>query len=104
MTDNTEVANVTLINTLQMVFLCTYQICVRVPLLTVLVSMKSDGDISKAILHQLLAISTEDLPVSFNPNKATGSDNISTRALAVSAEALAVPLTNLISHCIAANA
>lgn len=45
MTDKTEVANVTLINTLQMVFLCTYQICVRVPLLTVLVSMKSDGDI-----------------------------------------------------------
>jgi len=45
--DNTEVANV--INTLQTVFLRTYQLCVRVTLLTMLVSMKSDGDISASI-------------------------------------------------------
>ena len=46
----------------------------------------------------------KDLLVSLNPNKATGSDNISPRVLAVSSEALAVPVTNLINHCLAANA
>ena len=45
----------------------------------------------------------KDLLVSINPNKATGSDNISPRVLAVSSEALAVPLINLINQCIAAN-
>lgn len=46
----------------------------------------------------------KDLLVSINPDKATGSDNISPRVLAVSSEALAVPLINLINHCIVANA
>ena len=46
----------------------------------------------------------KDLLVSLNRNKATGSDNISRLVLAVSSEGLAVPLTNLINHCIAANA
>ena len=46
----------------------------------------------------------KDLLVSLKPNKATGSDNISPRVLVVSSEALAVPLTNLINHCISANA
>ena len=41
---------------------------------------------------------------SLNPKKATGPDKISPRILAVSSEALAVPLTNLMNHCITVNA
>ena len=42
---------------------------------------------------------------SLNPKKATGPDKISgTKVLTVSSEALAVPLTNLINHCITIHA
>ena len=41
---------------------------------------------------------------SLNPKKGTGPDKISPRALTVSCEALTVPLTNLINHCITINA
>ena len=41
---------------------------------------------------------------SLTPKKATGPDKISPRVLTISSEALAVPLTNLINHCITINA
>ena len=41
---------------------------------------------------------------SLNPKKATCPDKISPRILAVSSEALTVPLTNLMNHCITVNA
>ena len=44
------------------------------------------------------------LLASLNPKKATGPGKISPRILAVSPEALAVPLTNLMNHCITVNA
>ena len=41
---------------------------------------------------------------SLNPKKATGPDKISPRVLTASSEVLAVPLTNLINHCITIHA
>ena len=41
---------------------------------------------------------------SLKPKKATGPDKISQRVLTISSEALTVPLTNLINHCITINA
>ena len=88
-----------------MVLLLIFLFCLNMLLLIALVSIKLVGDVIICNCPSaMLKWATSKLIDSLNPKKATGPDKISQRVLTISSEALTVPLTNLINHCITINA
>ena len=104
-TDNVEIANI-----FNKHF--THGIAAHIPILPehAFVNHLSVNEISHRCnhlqfsFHQVEVGYIKKLLDSLNPKKATGPDKISPRVLTVSSEALAVPLTNLINHCITIHA